>query len=50
MRPNNSRAAASSLRDPPVLKLTAEVQQLLRPHTVYQDPEFVQRVLVVMAA
>jgi 2-polyprenyl-6-methoxyphenol hydroxylase-like FAD-dependent oxidoreductase len=35
-------------RDPAVHKLTAEVQHLLKPRTVYQDPELVQRVLAVM--
>jgi len=36
-------------RDPAVHKLTAEVQHLLKPRSVYQDPELVQRVLAVMA-
>jgi len=35
-------------RDPAVHKLTAEVQHLLKPRSVYQDPELVQRVLAVM--
>ena len=36
-------------RDPAIHKLTAEVQHLLKPRSVYQDPELVQRVLVGMA-
>ena len=36
-------------RDPAVHKLTAEVQHLLKPRSVYRDPELVQRVLAVMA-
>jgi len=36
-------------RDPAVHKLTAEVQHLLKPRSVYQDPELVQRVVAVMA-
>ncbi len=36
-------------RDPAVHKLVAEVQHLLKPRTVYQDPDFVQRLLGVMA-
>jgi hypothetical protein len=36
-------------RDPAVHTLTAEVQHLLKPRSVYQDPELVQRVLAVMA-
>jgi len=36
-------------RDPAVHKLNAEVQHLLKPPSVYRDPEFVQRVLAVMA-
>ncbi len=36
-------------RDPAVHKLMAEVQHLLKPRSVYQDPELVQRVLAVMA-
>jgi 2-polyprenyl-6-methoxyphenol hydroxylase-like FAD-dependent oxidoreductase len=36
-------------RDPAVHKLTAEVQHLLKPRSVYQDPELMQRVLAVMA-
>jgi 2-polyprenyl-6-methoxyphenol hydroxylase-like FAD-dependent oxidoreductase len=35
-------------RDPAVHKLTAEVQHLLKPRSVYQDPDLVQRVLAVM--
>jgi 2-polyprenyl-6-methoxyphenol hydroxylase-like FAD-dependent oxidoreductase len=35
--------------DPAVHKLTAEVQNLLRPRSVYADPAFVQRVLAKMA-
>ena len=34
--------------DPEIHKLTAEVQNLLRPRSAYQDPELVQRVLGVM--
>jgi 2-polyprenyl-6-methoxyphenol hydroxylase-like FAD-dependent oxidoreductase len=37
-----------SARDPGVHRLTAEVQHLLKPRSVYQDPDLVQRVLVVM--
>jgi 2-polyprenyl-6-methoxyphenol hydroxylase-like FAD-dependent oxidoreductase len=37
-----SRLAA---RDPAVHKLTAEVQHLLKPRSVYQDPALVQRVM-----
>jgi len=36
-------------RDPAVHKLTAEVQNLLKPRNVYQDPALVQRVMAVMA-
>src|SRR3989441_1277922 len=36
-------------RDPAVHRLTAEVQHLLKPRSVYQDPTLVQRVLAVMA-
>jgi 2-polyprenyl-6-methoxyphenol hydroxylase-like FAD-dependent oxidoreductase len=36
-------------RDPDVHRLTAEVQHLLKPRSVYQDPALVQRVLAVMA-
>ena len=32
-------------RDPAVHKLTAEVQNLLKPRSVYRDPELVQRIL-----
>jgi hypothetical protein len=35
--------------DPAVHKLTAEVQNLLRPRSVYTDPALVQRVLAKMA-
>ena len=35
--------------DPAVHKLTAEVQNLLRPRSVYRDPVLVQRVLAMMA-
>ena len=35
--------------DPAVHKLTVEVQHLLRPRSVYRDPDLVQRVLAVMA-
>jgi hypothetical protein len=35
--------------DPAVHKLTAEVQHLLRPRSVYRDPALVQRVLAKMA-
>jgi len=35
--------------DPAVHKLTAEVQNLLRPRSVYRDPALVQRVLAKMA-
>lgn len=36
-------------RDPAVHRLTSEVQHLLKPRSVYQDPELVQRVLAMMA-
>ena len=36
-------------RDPAVHKLTAEVQNLLKPRSVYQNPALVQRVMAVMA-
>jgi 2-polyprenyl-6-methoxyphenol hydroxylase-like FAD-dependent oxidoreductase len=36
-------------RDPAVHKLTAEVQSLLKPRSVYRDPALLQRVLAVMA-
>jgi hypothetical protein len=42
-----TRLAAS---DPALHKLIAEVQHLLKPRTVYRDPELVQRVVAVMAA
>jgi 2-polyprenyl-6-methoxyphenol hydroxylase-like FAD-dependent oxidoreductase len=35
--------------DPAVHKLTAEVQNLLKPRSVYRDPVLVQRVLAMMA-
>jgi 2-polyprenyl-6-methoxyphenol hydroxylase-like FAD-dependent oxidoreductase len=35
--------------DPAVHKLTVEVQHLLRPRSVYRDPDLVQRVLAKMA-
>ena len=35
-------------RDPAVHTLMAEVQHLLKPRSVYRDPELVQRVLAVM--
>jgi hypothetical protein len=35
--------------DPAVHKLTAEVQNLLKPRSVYRDPALVQRVLAKMA-
>ena len=35
--------------DPEVHKLTAEVQNLLKPRSVYRDPNLVQRVLAKMA-
>ena len=35
--------------DPAVHKLTVEVQHLLRPRSVYRDPDLVRRVLAVMA-
>jgi 2-polyprenyl-6-methoxyphenol hydroxylase-like FAD-dependent oxidoreductase len=35
--------------DPAVHKLTAEVQHLLKPRSVYRDPELMQRVAAVMA-
>ena len=37
-------------RDADVHRLTAEVQHLLKPRSVYQDPELVQRVAAMMAA
>jgi 2-polyprenyl-6-methoxyphenol hydroxylase-like FAD-dependent oxidoreductase len=37
-------------RDPAVHRLTAEVQHLLKPRSVYQDPQLVQRVLAVMTS
>jgi len=36
-------------KDPDVHRLTAEVQHLLKPRSVYQDPALVQRVLGVMS-
>jgi 2-polyprenyl-6-methoxyphenol hydroxylase-like FAD-dependent oxidoreductase len=41
--------AKLAARDQAVHKLTAEVQHLLKPRSVYQDPELMQRVLAVMA-
>ena len=35
--------------DPAVHKLTAEVQNLLRPRSAYRDPALVQRVMAIMA-
>jgi 2-polyprenyl-6-methoxyphenol hydroxylase-like FAD-dependent oxidoreductase len=35
--------------DPAVHKLTAEVQNLLRPRSAYRDPALMQRVLAIMA-
>jgi 2-polyprenyl-6-methoxyphenol hydroxylase-like FAD-dependent oxidoreductase len=35
--------------DPAVHKLTAEVQNLLRPRSAYRDPALVQRLLTIMA-
>jgi hypothetical protein len=35
--------------DPAVHKLTAEVQNLLKPRSVYRDPALVQRVMTMMA-
>jgi 2-polyprenyl-6-methoxyphenol hydroxylase-like FAD-dependent oxidoreductase len=35
--------------DPAVHKLTAEVQNLLRPRSAYRDPDLMQRVIAVMA-
>jgi hypothetical protein len=35
--------------DPAVHKLTAEVQNLLKPRSVYRDPALVERVLAKMA-
>lgn len=36
-------------RDPEVHRLTSEVQHLLKPRSVYQDPELVQKVMAIMA-
>ena len=36
-------------KDPDVHRLTAEVQHLLKPRSVYQDPALVQRVMAVMS-
>ena len=36
-------------KDPAVHRLTAEVQHLLKPRTVYQDPALAQRVMAVMS-
>ena len=41
--------AKLAARDPDVHRLTAEVQHLLKPRSVYRDPALVQRVLAVMA-
>jgi hypothetical protein len=41
--------ARLAARDPDVHRLTAEVQNLLKPRSVYQDPALVERVLKVMA-
>jgi hypothetical protein len=41
-----TRLAAS---DPTVHKLVMEVQHLMKPPSVYRDPELVQRVMSVMA-
>jgi 2-polyprenyl-6-methoxyphenol hydroxylase-like FAD-dependent oxidoreductase len=41
--------AKLAARDQAVHKLTAEVQHLLKPRSVYQDSELMQRVLAVMA-
>jgi 2-polyprenyl-6-methoxyphenol hydroxylase-like FAD-dependent oxidoreductase len=38
-----------AVQDPAIHRLTTEVQQLLKPRSVYQDPDLVQRVLAVMA-
>jgi 2-polyprenyl-6-methoxyphenol hydroxylase-like FAD-dependent oxidoreductase len=35
--------------DPAVHKLTAEVQNLLRPRSAYRDPALIQRVMAIMA-
>jgi 2-polyprenyl-6-methoxyphenol hydroxylase-like FAD-dependent oxidoreductase len=42
--------AKLAARDPDVHRLTAEVQHLLKPRSVYQDPDLVQRVLAAMAS
>ena len=36
-------------RDPAVHKLVVEVQNLLKPRSVYFEPEFMQRVMAVMS-
>jgi hypothetical protein len=36
-------------RDPAVPKLTVEVQNLLKPRSVYQDPALVPRVITILA-
>jgi 2-polyprenyl-6-methoxyphenol hydroxylase-like FAD-dependent oxidoreductase len=36
-------------RDPAVHRLTSEVQHLLKPRSVYQDPDLVQRVRAMMS-
>ena len=35
-------------RDPAVHKLTAQVGALLKPRSVYSDPEIMRRVMAVM--
>lgn len=52
-RPDNFKATLKfamgltrlAARDPAVHKLTAEVQNLLKPRSAYRDPELVQRIL-----
>ena len=41
---------ALAARDPEVHRLTAEVQQLLKPRSVYRDPALVERVMQTMAS
>jgi len=36
-------------RDPAVHKLVAEVQHLLKPRSVYREPQLMERVLATMA-
>jgi hypothetical protein len=38
-----------AVRDPAIHKLTTEVAHLIKPRSVYQDPEIMQRVTVEMA-